>query len=86
MPQQAPAPNSCSITVNVFSGRREPMEKGVNVLFTLRDGNQNEVYRKFKKVSSLTLDNLPFFNNFGDSYTVLAWADDYQQAGFTRWI
>jgi len=83
MPQQAPAPNSCSITVNVFSGKREPVEKGVNVLFTIRDGNQKEVYAKFKKTASLTLTNLPFFNNFGDSYTVLASADDYQQAGFT---
>jgi len=83
MPKTALPPNSCSITINVFSGKREPVEKGANVLYTLRDGNQKEVFRKFKKASSLTLDNLPFFNNFGDSYTVLAWADDLQQAGFT---
>src|SRR6185295_16907944 len=75
--------NSCSITVNVFSGKRELMERGVNVLLTIRDGNQKEVYRKFKKASRLLLGNLPFFNNFGDRYTVLAWADGYQQVGFT---
>jgi hypothetical protein len=75
--------NSCRITVNVFSGKRELMERDVNVLFTLRDGNQKEIYRKSKKTSSLILDHLPFFDNFGDSYTVLAWADGYRQAGFT---
>jgi hypothetical protein len=59
------------------------VERGVNVLFTLRDGTQKEIYRKFKKTSSLILDHLPFFDNFGDRYTVLAWAEGYQQAGFT---
>jgi hypothetical protein len=52
-------------------------------LFTVRDGNQSQVYRDFQKASSLTLDGLPFFNNFGDNYTVLAFADGYSQAGFT---
>ena len=75
--------NTCSLTVNVFSGRREPLEAGTSVLYTLFDGTQKQVLRKSRKASSLLVTDLPFFNNFTDSYTVLASADDHRQAGFT---
>jgi hypothetical protein len=55
----------------------------VQVLFTVRDGNQREVFRDFRRTSSLTVTGLPFFDNFGDQYTVIASAGGYQQAGFT---
>jgi hypothetical protein len=80
------SPRSCAIAVNVFSGSREPLPDGTQVLVTVRDGNQNLVSlpdNGFFKASSITVGGLPFFNNFGDNYTVVVSADDYSQAGFT---
>src|SRR5437588_4988116 len=82
-PTFAPKPNSCAITIGVFDGSRQPLGGAQQVLFTVRDGNQNQVYREFQQAASLTLKDLPFFDNFGDTYTVIAWADGYEQAGFT---
>jgi hypothetical protein len=77
------APVGCTITVNVFDGSRKPVPAGVDVLYTVIDGNQKQVFRNFVKSASCRVKDLPFFNNFGDQYTVVAWAEGYQQAGFT---
>ncbi len=41
------------------------------------------MFRDFRKGSGVTLTGLPFFDNFGDNYTVVAWASGFEQAGFT---
>jgi hypothetical protein len=84
MPRDTTNP-SCSITVNLFSGKREPLKlkSKSKVLLTVIDGNQNQVHRKHHAASSITLKGLPFFNNFGDNYTVIASASGYKQSGFT---
>jgi hypothetical protein len=51
------------------------------VLFTIIDGNQKQLQRKSYSKSSVTF-NLPFYDNFGDNYTVIVWTKNYQQAGF----
>jgi hypothetical protein len=76
-------PFSCNLTVNLFSGSREPIGAKTNVLLNVRDGNQKEVHRRHHKASSIRITGLPFFNNFGDNYTVIASASKLQQAGFT---
>ncbi|MSV29262.1 MAG: hypothetical protein EXQ52_11075 [Bryobacterales bacterium] len=76
------AVNPCAITVAVFDGSRQPMAAGQQVLFTVRNGNQKQVYRDFQQASRLALTDLPFFDNSGDNYTVIASADGYEQAGF----
>jgi hypothetical protein len=73
----------CAITINVFSGTRRPFPSGEDVLFTVRDGNQQPVFRDYVKNPSFTLSGLPFHDNFGDNYTVVAWAKGCAQAGFT---
>jgi hypothetical protein len=73
----------CTITINVFDGTRKPISAGTNVLYTIRNGNQQEVFRDFRTSASLSVVNLPFFNNFGDLYSVIAWAQGHKQAGFT---
>lgn len=73
---------SCSISINVFSGTRQPMPSGTNLLFSVLNGNQQQVYRNFNTTSSLTLTGLPFFDNFGDNYSVVVSASGYSQAGF----
>ncbi len=77
------APAGCAITVNVFDGSRKPLPADVEVLYTVIDGNQKQAFRNFVKSASCRIKDLPFFNNFGDQYTVVAWAEGYLQAGFT---
>src|SRR5260370_33019716 len=45
------------------------------------DGNQKQLFRDDKKGANLPFE-VPFYNNLGDNYTVLAYADNYEQAGF----
>jgi len=71
------------LTVNVFSGARTPFPAKKKILLTVTDGNQKQVHRDFHRASSITLQGLPFYDNFGDNYTVLASADGYGQAGIT---
>lgn len=78
-----PTPSKCILNINVFDGSRQPITAGVEPLITIHDGNQHQVYREFTKSPSLQLTDLPFFNNFGDNYTVVAWASGFEQAGFT---
>jgi hypothetical protein len=61
------------------------MPAGSEVLLTLRDGNQNPVplpHNGYFKASTINVEALPFFDNFGDNYTVVASAHGYSQAGF----
>lgn len=86
MATPAHALRPCAITVNIFSGARTAMPAGTEVLLTLRDGNQNTVplpQNGYFKEPTINVDALPFFDNFGDSYSVVAWAKGYSQAGFT---
>src|SRR4051812_7598868 len=76
-------PQSCGLTVNIFSGNRMPFPATTEVLLTVIDGNQKEMHRDGHKASTVTFDGLPFHDNFGDNYTVLAWAKSYLQAGIT---
>jgi hypothetical protein len=70
------------LMVNVYDGTRKLLAPGINILFRIIDGNQqqrlNQVYPKPSLYATV-----PFFDNFGDNYTVIVWAEGYQQAGFT---
>jgi hypothetical protein len=54
-----------------------------DILYRVIDGSQKKIFEQCQKSSSLLLKGLPFYNNFGDNYTVIASADGYWQAGFT---
>jgi len=82
-PAPAWATSSASITLNLFDGTRRPLRTKSQLLVRIRDGNQNDIHSGFHKGSSLVFENLPFYNNFGDNYTVLVSAKGYFQAGFT---
>ncbi|HEY3937434.1 MAG TPA: hypothetical protein VGL97_08390 [Bryobacteraceae bacterium] len=69
------------VNLNLFDGTRQPLKQGTQVLLTVRDGNQNQLYRDYFGAPDLTL-KLPIHNNFADNYAVIAWADGYEQAGF----
>ena len=74
-------PNTGFLSVTVYNGARQPMPPGTDILFTIRDGAQNQLFRDFVKRPSVTFE-LPFHNNFADDYAVIAFADGYEQAGF----
>lgn len=75
-------PTATAISVNLFDGTRPPLAAGVEVLITILDGLQNRVFRDFHKGPALTVSGLQVFDNFGDNYTVLAWASGFLQAGY----
>jgi Calcineurin-like phosphoesterase len=70
-----------SLTVKIFDGTRQPVSSELKILTTITDGNENQLYRDYR--ASGTTFELPFYDNLGDNYTVLAFADRYSQAGFT---
>ena len=76
----------CALVINLFSGARTPIAAGTEVLLTVRDGNQHRLAlpdNGYFRSASIAIDALPFFNNFGDSYTVVVSSKGYVQAGFT---
>lgn len=69
------------VTVNVFNGARQPMPQGTQILLTVHDGAQNQLYRDYVAGPSVKLE-LPFHNNFADNYSIVVFVDGYMQAGF----
>jgi hypothetical protein len=49
---------------------------------TITDGNRTQHIRNFYPNNDMTFD-LPFFDNFGDDYTAVVWANGFKQAGFS---
>lgn len=83
MPKAKPNPNTGNLMVNVFDGTRQPIAEGVQLLVRVRDGNQNELVSDFYKKPNILFNGLPFYDNFGDNYTVVVSSDGYVQAGLT---
>ena len=79
--QPVAKPDTGHVVVNFFDGTRQPIKAGTQVLLTVRDGAQNQLFRNYVKTSAVDLE-LPFHNNFSDNYAIIAYADGYQQAGF----
>ena len=80
--RDVPNPDESSLTVNVYDGTRQLFPDGTNILYRVIDGHQKELASPQKSMSSLNF-LLPFYDNGGDNYRVLAFADHYQQAGYT---
>ena len=81
MPPTVPDNDPSRLQVNVYDGTRNLMKTGTSILYTIIDGNQKQLQRKNFSKSTINF-NLPFYDNFGDNYTVIVFADDCQQAGF----
>lgn len=78
------APCASTLQINVFDGTRRPLASATSVLYRVIDGNQRQVLAIEKKVPSLTVTGLTFFDNFGDNYTAIVFSDGYHQAGSLR--
>jgi len=69
------------IIINFYDGSRQLVPAGTKILLTVTDGNKRNVFRDFIQGPTFSL-NVPFFDNFGDQYTVLASPDKGLDAGF----
>jgi hypothetical protein len=69
------------LQLRIFDGTRELFSAPAKFLVTITDGNRTQQVRDYFEANDITFD-LPFFDNFGDNYTVLVWAEGYKQAGF----
>jgi hypothetical protein len=74
-------PTTGLVTVNIFDGTRQLMKQGTQILLTVRDGAQAQLYRDYVSGPSIAL-KLPVHNNYVDNYTIVASTDGYRQAGF----
>lgn len=72
-----------SIVLNVFDGQRRLVAPGTKLLVRIIDGNQKFIVDRYYDGPAIRFDGLPFYDNFGDNYTVIVWTDNYKQAGFT---
>ena len=70
------------LQLRVFDGTRQLFSAPAQFLVTITDGNRTQQVRDYYQANEITFD-LPFFDNFGDNYTVVVWAKGYKQAGFT---
>lgn len=69
------------LELRIFDGTRNLFAAPAPFLITITDGNRIQRYRNYNQQNDITFD-LPYFNNQGDNYTVVVWADGYKQAGF----
>jgi len=72
-----------TLRLRIFDGSRQLFAASAQFLITITDGMQTQHVRAFYTENDITFENLPFYDNFGDDYTVLVWAEGYRQAGYT---
>lgn len=87
-PQRASRPrgkrakaDTAIIVLGLFDGARRPLV-GTSVLVRAIDGNQKQVIAEDVEAAVVRL-RVPFHDNLGDHYTVIASARGRRQAGFT---
>src|ERR1700723_4518240 len=74
-------PNTSPLRLRIFDGTRQLFAAPAKFLVTITDGKQTQQFRDYIEKNDETF-SLPFFDNLSDNYSVLAWAEGYQQAGF----
>ena len=76
-----PVAQTATILVNLYDGTRELLPAQAKVLLRIIDGEQRHVFESFVKGPTIRV-TVPFQDGMRDTYTVLASADGYRQAGF----
>jgi len=72
--------SNSKLTVNVFDGARQLLGADFTVLTTIIDGFGKILVRK--EYPCGTAFELPFYDNFGDNFSVVVFHKKFQQAGF----
>lgn len=73
--------DSSTLVVRLFDGTGAMFPAGTRVLLTVTDGNQKQIVRDYFTAAQIEL-RVPFYDNFGDNYAVIAYVDGYKQAGY----
>ena len=81
MPASDP-PTGGRAMVKLFDGTRQSYSDNHELLITVRDGNQKQISQDYHPGPSVFFTGLPLYNNFGDDYAFIAWAEGYKQAGY----
>jgi len=74
-------PDTASLTVRIFDGRRGLINDASDVFVRIFDGNQQQHFAG-TLMNPLREFKVPFFDNAGDNYAVLASKPGYVGAGF----
>jgi hypothetical protein len=72
---------TAKILINLYDGTRQLIPPARQVLLTVTDGKKQVVFRNFVKGPTISME-VPFHDNSGDDYTVLASADGALDTGF----
>lgn len=80
MATSAAAAKTCSLSVNIYDGTRRHLPAGIRPMVTIFNGFKKQFFRDF--TASSAIFTVPFHDNAGDDYTVIAHAGGYRQAGF----
>jgi hypothetical protein len=75
-------PDVSSLRLRIFDGSRQPFSAPAQFLVRIVDGNQTQRIWQNYPANDITFNDLPFFDNLFDNYSVVVSADGYQQAGF----
>jgi hypothetical protein len=71
-----------TLNLSVYDGTRNSLPTNSDLLITITDGNGRQVIRETFDVSNIEFKDLPFYDNFGDNYTALAFASGWKQEGY----
>src|ERR1035441_8915215 len=70
------------LNLRLFDGTGQLFPAGTQALVTVTDGNQKQIVRQDFNAGQITINGLPFYDNHGDDYAVIAYVDGYKQAGY----
>jgi len=69
------------LRVRIFDGTRQRFPTNTPLLITVIDGQGKVIYDRKEEPSDATFP-VPFYDNLFDNYSVVAFRDGYEQAGF----
>lgn len=74
-------PDRSNILLDLFDGTRRPVSPGFKTYVTVVDGHQEVFSRDYQTASAIRFI-VPFYDNFGDNYRVIATASGHHTAAF----
>jgi hypothetical protein len=81
MAATAPGMATGSLRVNLFDATRQPVPANLSTLLRVFDGNQKQIVSQFVDGPNIPIPGVPFYDNFGDLYRIVAHARGYQDTG-----
>src|SRR5215475_8979436 len=74
-------PENSRIQLNLFASTRQPINPNFEYLLRINNGHHQQVHSGFHK-GQPPIFEVPFFDNFGDNYSVSVSAKKYHDSGF----